>query len=74
MRFFQLSKELIAQFYNTEIAETLEHLVHKHLFIQPIATNGLYRFHSLFSRFLEMKWQQNAIQYTVLHKKQLYIM
>ncbi|EON72353.1 BTAD domain-containing putative transcriptional regulator [Lysinibacillus sphaericus] len=63
------SEPLIAQFYNIEVAEALEQFVHKHLFIQPIASNGLYRFHSLFSRFLEMKWQQNATQYTILHKK-----
>ncbi|WP_107950529.1 BTAD domain-containing putative transcriptional regulator [Lysinibacillus parviboronicapiens] len=63
------SEDLIAQFYNTEVVQVLEQLVHKHLFIQPIASNGLYRFHSLFSRFLEMKWQQNTTQYTILHKK-----
>ena len=63
------SVELITQFYGQEVADTLEQLLRKHLFIQPIASNGLYRFHSLFSKFLEMKWQKNQSQFIVLHKK-----
>ena len=54
------SAELITQFYNKEVADQLEQLLEKHLFIHPIASNGLYRFHSLFSKFLETKWQQNS--------------
>ena len=45
------SEEFIAQFYGLEIAETLKLFVQRHLFIQPITTDGLYRFHALFIRF-----------------------
>lgn len=60
---------LITDFYNRETAETLKLLLQKHLFIQPVAENGSFRFHALFSRFLEMKWQQFPTNYVNLHKK-----
>ncbi|MFJ7953168.1 BTAD domain-containing putative transcriptional regulator [Lysinibacillus sp. NPDC096418] len=63
------SDDLIRQFYNQEVADQLELLLSRHLFIQPITPNGLYRFHSLFSKFLEMKWQQDQTQFIRLHKK-----
>lgn len=63
------SAELIKQFYSREVANRLEQLLEKHLFIQPISSNGLFRFHSLFSKFLEMKWQQDTSLFIALHKK-----
>ena len=64
------SEELISQFYSTEYAQALKLFVQRHLFIQPISKDGLYRFHALFSQFLELKWpQQNASQYIALHKQ-----
>ncbi|MFJ7914032.1 MULTISPECIES: BTAD domain-containing putative transcriptional regulator [unclassified Lysinibacillus] len=63
------SEEFIAKFYGSEIAEALKLFVQRHLFIQPITTDGLYRFHALFIRFLELKWRQNASQYIALHKQ-----
>ena len=63
------SEEFITQFYGIEIAEALRQFVQRHLFIQTITTDGLYRFHALFSRFLELKWQQHALQYIALHKQ-----
>lgn len=63
------SVELITKFYSKEVADILELLLNKHLFIQPMAADGLYRFHSLFSKFLEMKWQQDQVQFIALHKK-----
>lgn len=63
------SETFISQFYGTEIAEALKLFVQRHLFIQPITTDGYYRFHALFSRFLELKWQQNSLKYVALHKQ-----
>lgn len=63
------SEEIITQFYGSEMAEALKLFVQRHLFMQPITTDGLYRFHALFSRFLELKWQQNPSQYIALHKQ-----
>jgi len=63
------SEALIAQFYQSETAETFKQLLQKHIFIQPMAENGFYRFHALFRRFLEIKWQQNPQQFVQLHKK-----
>lgn len=63
------SAELFEAFYGAEIAQILNALTQRHLFIQPVTTDGLYRFHALFSRFLEMKWRQHPSQYTDLHKQ-----
>jgi len=63
------SAELLEAFYGAEIAQILNALTQRHLFIQPVTTDGLYRFHALFSRFLEMKWRQHPSQYTDLHKQ-----
>ncbi len=63
------SVELLEQFYGLDIALMLHPLTQRHLFIQPVTTDGLYRFHALFSRFLEMKWRQFPSQYMALHKQ-----
>ncbi|WP_369593426.1 BTAD domain-containing putative transcriptional regulator [Lysinibacillus pakistanensis] len=63
------SEEFIARFYGLEVAEALKQFVQRHLFIQPMTTDGLYRFHALFSRFLELKWQQDSLKYIALHKQ-----
>ncbi|WDV04988.1 BTAD domain-containing putative transcriptional regulator [Lysinibacillus irui] len=63
------SVELLKQFYGLDTAQMLHPLTQRHLFIQPVTTDGLYRFHALFSRFLEMKWRQFPSQYKALHKQ-----
>lgn len=63
------SAELLEDFYGFEMAQMLNTLSQRHLFIQPVTTDGLYRFHALFSRFLEMKWRQHTSYYTDLHKQ-----
>ncbi|WP_431812172.1 BTAD domain-containing putative transcriptional regulator [Lysinibacillus sp. FW12] len=63
------SVELLEQFYGLDTAQMLHPLTQRHLFIQPVTTDGLYRFHALFSRFLEMKWRQFPSQYKALHKQ-----
>ncbi|HBT70741.1 MAG TPA: transcriptional regulator [Lysinibacillus sp.] len=63
------SAELLEDFYGFEMAQMLNTLSQRHLFIQPVTTDGLYRFHALFSRFLEMKWRQHTSCYTDLHKQ-----
>ena len=45
------SAELLEAFYGAEIAQMLNALTQRHLFIQPVTTDGFYRFHALFSRF-----------------------
>ncbi|WP_288582282.1 MULTISPECIES: BTAD domain-containing putative transcriptional regulator [Lysinibacillus] len=63
------SAELLKAFYGAEIAQMLNALTQRHLFIQPVTTDGFYRFHALFSRFLEMKWRQYPTQHADLHKQ-----
>jgi len=63
------SVKLMVDFYGSELAQVLASLTQRHVFIQSVTTDGIYRFHALFSRFLEMKWQQYPSQYIDLHKQ-----
>ncbi|MFJ7922037.1 BTAD domain-containing putative transcriptional regulator [Lysinibacillus fusiformis] len=67
--FPNFSAKLLEDFYGSELAQMLNPFTQRHVFIQPATTDGIYRFHALFSRFLEIKWQQYPQQYNDLHQQ-----
>lgn len=75
--FQSFSLSLIEKFYNEQTAKTLEQLVNKHGFIQPLKGRTEFRLHALFQQFLEIKLrEQDEAGYLFLHEKatQFYMM
>lgn len=68
--FSTFSRQLIEDFYNDEAVRHLHLLVNNYSFIQKLAGDDTFRYHSLFKRFLRNKWKEiDEEQYINLNKK-----